>query len=69
MATQDLIVDCCCRILVGNPGADGGIIVAGSPMATQDLIDYYCRILVGNPGSDGGTIVAGTLMADSGSDR
>ncbi len=27
MATQDLIDDCCCRILVGNPGADGGLLL------------------------------------------
>jgi hypothetical protein len=38
MATQDLIDDCCCRILVGNPGTDGGTIMAGSLLATQDLI-------------------------------
>jgi hypothetical protein len=58
MATQDLID----FIPVGYPGADRGnrgTNVAGSLMATQDLIDDFgCRILVGNPGADRGTIVA-----------
>jgi len=57
LTTQDLIDDCC-RILVGYPGADGGTIVAGFLIATQDLMDdCCCRILVGNPGADGGLLL------------
>jgi hypothetical protein len=63
LATQELMEDCCCRILVGNgnQGADGGTNVAGSLLATQDLID--CKIPAGYPGADGGTSVAESLFA------
>ncbi len=36
---SDLTDVCFCRIVVGNPGADGGTIVAGFLIATQDLMD------------------------------
>jgi hypothetical protein len=42
LATQELMEDCCCRILVGNPGADGGLLL-------QDPCWH--------PGADGGLLL------------